>query len=291
MPPQRTLKVWGVPEHFNVPWLHSLEELRTTGVDVQWTEAKGGTGEMVGALRDGKADVALLLTEGAVKAAVETPAQVTIVGLYVTSPLVWAVLVGAKSDVSSLANKSPQTVRFAISRKGSGSHLMAMVLAKQLGWDPSALRFLEVGTLDNARAEMAKHNDVVFMWEKAMTQPFVTRNELKRIGQVPTPWPCFVVAANPKSLVTKADAVGKALAVVRKTCVAFKADKEAALSTIVNKFHLEKESAAEWFDKVEFASKPGIPPRVLDPVYSALADLGQVPKDGKTDVSKLVSKL
>ena len=44
-----TIRVGGVPEHFNVPWHQAIEDnsLAEAGLDVQWTEYSTGTGAMM----------------------------------------------------------------------------------------------------------------------------------------------------------------------------------------------------------------------------------------------------
>jgi hypothetical protein len=39
-----------------------------------------------------------------------------------------------------------------------------------------------------------------FLWEKYMTKPFHDRNELRKIGEVMTPWPSFMMAASEEFL-------------------------------------------------------------------------------------------
>ena len=38
-----------------------------------------------------------------------------------------------------------------------------------------------------------------FLWEKYTTSPFVKQNKCKFIGEVVTPWPCFVIVASEKN--------------------------------------------------------------------------------------------
>ena len=61
---------------------------------------------------------------------------VRLVGTYVEAPLTWAVSAGAASRHTSVA--SLQYGAIGISRIGSGSHVMAVVMAEQAGWLPPA---------------------------------------------------------------------------------------------------------------------------------------------------------
>jgi hypothetical protein len=44
------------------------------------------------------------------------------------------------------------------------------------------------------RAGVTEGKADAFLWERFMTEPFVQSGELKRVGELPTPWPCFVLA-------------------------------------------------------------------------------------------------
>ena len=65
----KTIKIAGVPEHFNLPWHLCLEnkEFETQNIDLQWTDVPEGTGKMCQMLRDGETDIAVILSEGIVK--------------------------------------------------------------------------------------------------------------------------------------------------------------------------------------------------------------------------------
>jgi len=64
----KTLKIGGVPEHFNLPWHQAIEQglFRNEGLEINWQDYPGGTGAMAKDLRSGDLDVAVLLTEGIV---------------------------------------------------------------------------------------------------------------------------------------------------------------------------------------------------------------------------------
>src|SRR4051812_46466076 len=91
------LRVGGVPEHFNVPWVSAVKD----SSDVSWKSFPGGTGAMCEAMSKNEIDCALLLTEGAVKHCLEKK-DCVLHGVYVQSPLMWGVHVGAKSSYNDL---------------------------------------------------------------------------------------------------------------------------------------------------------------------------------------------
>ena len=194
------IRVGGVPEHFCAPWhTASVKGLfEAAGLQVEWTDFPGGTGAMNRALRAGELDVALALTEGIV-ADIHHGNPSKLLGTYVSTPLTWGVHVAASSTLQTMADVDTG-VRYAVSRMGSGSHLMACVDAYARGLDAGALDFTIVGSLDGAREALREERADVFMWEKFTTKFLVDAGEWRRIGEVPTPWPCFSIAATDDAL-------------------------------------------------------------------------------------------
>jgi len=190
-----TIRVGGVPEHFNSPWHMAIENgaFAAAGLDVQWTTIDTGTGAMCKALANNEIDIAVALTEGVV-ADIAKGGQHKILGVYIASPLTWGVHVASESKFEGVESLKKGT--FGISRHGSGSHLMACVQAEKLNWNPTAdLNFTVVGNIEGARGALAKGEADAFMWEKFTTKPHVDSGEWRRTGECVTPWPCFVMSA------------------------------------------------------------------------------------------------
>ena len=55
--------------------------------------------------------------------------------------------------------------------------------------------FEVVNNLDGARSALKSDQAHIFLWEKYTTKFLVDQHEFKRIGEYPTPWPCFVISA------------------------------------------------------------------------------------------------
>ncbi len=64
-----TIRIAGVPEHFNLPWHLAIEngDFKKEAIDLQWTDVPEGTGKMCQMLRNNETDIAIILTEGIVK--------------------------------------------------------------------------------------------------------------------------------------------------------------------------------------------------------------------------------
>jgi len=246
-------------------------------VDVQWTEYPGGTGDMCKAVSKGDVDVAIMLTEGALVQALKDP-KIKIVGVYVSTSAIWGIHAGAESCSQSDIKDMRDVATFAISRFGSGSHLMSFVLAESLGWKPDSLKFEVVGGLAGAREKLPEDGSLVFMWEKFTTLPCVVDGTFKRVGEFPTPWPFFIVAANAdylESSFARQD-LQNVLKVVRDEANLFKNGGQETLDYIQKVYKIQPEAGAEWLKTVEWACSPVVDLDMLFRVGETLHRLGKI---------------
>ncbi len=271
-----TLNVGGVPEHFNLPWQLGIAggEFAQQSLQLNWTDYPGGTGAMTKDLRSGTLDVAVLLTEGIVADICKgNPAK--IVQPYVMTPLIWGIHVPAASsyqEVEELAGK-----RFAISRLGSGSHLMAFVHARQRGWNPESLQLITVGDMNGAREAFRKGEADAFMWEKAMIQPLVDAGEFRRVGECPTPWPCFVIAARDEVIRQRPAALRRMLSVINRASKDFM-QRPDAVSLVTERYGIKPADAQAWYAHTRWSTGEGLPPGTLPLVMQTLTDLRLIEK-------------
>ncbi len=266
-----TLSLGGVPEHFNIPWHQAIKKglFEKEALNIRWKDYPDGTGGLVSDLRSNVLDVAVLLTEGIVADICKgNPSK--IIAPYVVSPLIWGIHVPASSGFESIGEL--KETRFAISRYGSGSHLMAFVLAQQRGWNPQALKLVPIGNLEGARQAFRKGEADAFMWEKVMTQPLVDTGEFRRVGECPTPWPCFVIAARQEVIEKHPDALRKMLTVIRQASEAFKNSPE-AVQLVVNRFGIQPANASEWLAHTQWANGEHLSQNMLHHVEQTLLDL------------------
>jgi ABC-type nitrate/sulfonate/bicarbonate transport system substrate-binding protein len=215
------LKVGGVPEHFNYPWYLTLKNKEYTPekINLRWQDFPGGTGQMCKSLRSGEIDIAIVLTEGIIKDIAEgNPSK--IVQTFVKSPLIWGIHVGAKSKFKSIQDLKHAVI--AISRFGSGSHLMAIVNAFNQGWDVTTLKFKVVDNLQGGIDALTNGTADYFMWERFTTKPLVDNGTFRKIGNCPTPWPCFVIAVRNQVLEKHPKEVKKVLDIINDQTKDFK---------------------------------------------------------------------
>lgn len=266
------LRVGGVPEHFNMPWHWAIENqaFAREGIEVTWKDYPGGTGAMMQDLREGTLDVAVALTEGVV-AEIVNRQSCRIVQYFVTSPLRWGIHVAATSPFQRVEELRDQV--FAVSRLGSGSHLMAFVLGQQQDWATDRMQFEVVGGLHGARAALSAGTSVGFLWEKATTQPWVDDGEFRRIGVLDTPWPCFVVAARPALL--DQQELHRMLTVLNRSVVALRNHPEAQ-QRIAQKYQLSVAEVQAWWATTQWAPDQRVARNVLFKVMQTLQQLSVI---------------
>lgn len=218
----KTVKIGGVPEHFNLAWYLALKngEFKKEGVNLRWKDYLGGTGAMTKALRSGDIDLAVILTEGIIQDIIaDNPSR--IVQTFVKSPLIWGIHVAYNSPYQTIEDLRGK--KAAISRIGSGSHLMSFVNAQDNSWDLNRdLDFEIVDSLDGGVDALAQGRADYFLWEKFTTKPIVDEGVFKRLGDCPTPWPCFVIAARESFIKEDRETLETILSIINATTKGFK---------------------------------------------------------------------
>lgn len=249
----KTLKVAGVPEHFNLPWHLCIEnnEFKECGVDLQWINVPEGTGKMCQMLRENTTDIAIILTEGIIKdIALGNPSK--IVQTYVESPLLWGIHVDAKSKYHTLTDLKKG--KAAISRFGSGSHLMTYVNAQNQSWNLDQLEFEIVNTFQGGVESLIGGTSDYFLWEQFMTKPWVDNGTLRKIHTCPTPWPCFVIAVREEILEKKSHLINQILDIINKKTLNFK-NIPLITSVLAKRFNQKTEDIEAWIALTEWSQK------------------------------------
>lgn len=250
----KTVRIGGVPEHFNLPWYLTLRDksYHEFGVNLRWMDFHGGTGQMARALREGEIDLAVILTEGIIRD-ICNGNDCSIVQVFVKSPLVWGIHVASNSNFTEVTEL--KGTKAAISRFGSGSHLMAYINAEKEGWDPvTDLDFEVVRNLNGALESLPEGKGDYFMWEKFTTKPYVDEGVFRRIGVCPTPWPCFVIAVRNEVLKDDPEMIQNILKTINGTTREFK-EIPSIDSTISNRYGQKLEDVQEWLSMTEWSQE------------------------------------
>lgn len=247
------IRVGGVPEHFNLPWHLCLEngDFQKHNLQVTWIDFHGGTGEMSEALKSGDIDIAIMLTEGSIKEICEG-SPFKILQAYVKTPLLWGIHVHADSNFHKTEDLKNQTA--AISRYGSGSHLMTYVHANQQDWNTDNLKFHTTNNLTGAVESLTEGTSDYFLWEHFTTKPLVDQGVFRRLGDQPTPWPCFVVVTTESFLQQEANSINFVLNTVNHKSRALKSSQD-VIQQISERYHLNMEDVQEWLSLTEWSQQ------------------------------------
>jgi ABC-type nitrate/sulfonate/bicarbonate transport system substrate-binding protein len=149
---------------------------------------------------------------------------------------------------------------------------------EQRGWDSEQVNFVKVGNLAGARAAMAAGEADVFLWEKFMTKPYVDNGEFRRIGETPTPWPCFMIAARNERIRRSGKALHRMLIVIASTCADLMKNPD-AVSIIADRYHLKEEDVAVWFSITKWNLETTPDPTALQQAIKALAKAGIIEQE------------
>lgn len=253
---------------------------------------------MITSLRSDSIDLAIGLTEGWVAGLLNPQGQkekgYRIVGRWVQNPLRWAIVTGRdRAELNSVADLRNHK-RVGVSRLGSGSHIMAFVLAQQEGWTgDKVLDVVPLGPLADLIAGVTGQVPAAdfFMWEHFTTKPHFHGEHapLKKIGEIYTPWPSWHIAASEKRFPQpESDKVlAQVFEVLDRGIKTFNNDPEVGvkmLGTGELGCYYGEEDAREWLKKVGFAvGTRGVEKEVLDDVVKVLQMAGVVDKE--TDIT------
>ncbi|MEB2777113.1 ABC transporter substrate-binding protein [Algoriphagus sp. D3-2-R+10] len=273
----KTLRITGVPEHFNFPWkkVVAAQPFEKMGITLAWKDESRGSGQMNKDLREDETDIAIVLTESFLKDfEVGNPSKM--IGFHVKSPLNWGVHISGDSTVNSLDEIT--TPSFLISRIGSGSQLMSYVLAKREGWDSEKLEFKIVNNLHGALEAMNPEIPEMFLWEKYTTKPWVDTKQMKRIGEVSSPWPCFAIIASDKALAEFGEIVFQLRDLVYQTSKSLQTSLT-AIEDISKNYELNAPDVKEWFAQTTWATNAEITKTQLIESMNTMKELGIISKE------------
>ncbi|KAK1034407.1 hypothetical protein LTS16_015486 [Friedmanniomyces endolithicus] len=262
-PPKR-LRIGFIPEHFSTP----LHFARTHfALDGDLIPEPLGTGALTTRLKlpsseDQAFDVAIGLTEGFVadlgrSKTAGKEAGFGLVRTYVESPLCWAISTGAeRGDVGGVGDL-----------RGKRGWL-------EKGVDPFGVEVIgDFAALRKAVREGEGGNGGAdfFMWEHFTTKHYWDCGELKRVGEIYTPWPSWMIAArDPKDV-----RLGGIVEKINQGVKYYLEHKQEAVQHITSTMKYSKEDAEAWMGTVKFAEDVrGVDVGVVDETVKVLRKAG-----------------
>ncbi len=271
------IRIGGVPEHFNLP-IHQIKEngkFDQHGISMEWTDFYGGTGQMTKALRDDEVDICILLTEGIVKDIIKgNPSK--IISEYVITPLTWGIHTGLENSLQKKDYNFDK--KHAISRFGSGSHLISIVNANSKNQQISEEQFIVINDINGAIKSLNELETDVFYWEKYTTKPYVDAGLIRRIDEYLTPWPCFVIAATDKILKQHPKQIDLLLDLIQESCQLFMND-DSVIPIVSKRYDQQLNDVERWYHSTEWATNSWVSDKMLKSVIYHLRSANIVDQD------------
>jgi ABC-type nitrate/sulfonate/bicarbonate transport system substrate-binding protein len=199
-----------------------------------------------------------------------------IVSVFVNTPLTWGIHTGSANKLKHY--KDVFDKKIAISRFGSGSHLMPIVDANSKEKSIENSQFKIIKNLDGALSSLKALETDVFYWEKFTTSPYVKSGELRRIAEYNTPWPCFVVAATDNMIKKQPKELTRVLRTIHDSCDKFMLNPD-AIDIISEMYGIEYKDAERWYHSTEWATHGWVSDKMITSVIFNLRKASIIDKN------------
>jgi len=114
------------------------------------------------------------------------------------------------------------------------------------------------------------------MWEHFTTKPLVDNKIFRRLGDCPTPWPCFVIAVRDEILETNKEQIKDILEVINNTTSDFKQIPNID-TKLSHRYEQQLEDIREWLEITEW-SQTQLSNNILQKVQKQLFNLDIINK-------------
>ena len=153
---------------------------------------------------------------------------------------------------------------------------MGYVLADKHGWLSDSKQPFEpivLNTFDKLRAAVNSSEADFFMWEHFTSKKYYDNGEIKRIGEIYTPWSSWkIVARNPtdERIQPLSDAINKGIR-------HFNENQEEAVEYISTELDYSAEDARAWLKTVRFPNDvTGVDPEIVQKTVNILQKAGVI---------------
>ncbi|POS86513.1 hypothetical protein EPUL_000553 [Erysiphe pulchra] len=284
-----SLRIGYVPEHFSAPLFFAEKYFKLAAKLISFPS---GTGHMITSLRSGEIDVAIGLTEagspGKSDSVYNCSKYQKLTRLLITG---WDISAGARSSLNSVEDL--KGCKCGVSRIGSGSYVMAYALALQQNWlnhnspaDP--FEFITLQTFEKLRDAVNSGNADFFMWEHFTSKKYHDNGEIKRIGQIYTPWSSWKIVAS--TSIEKSDSrLQDLFQKLDKGIGYFNANHDEAIKYISTSLDYSEADARSWLETVKFsASTKGVDLNVIRSTVDVLRKASVLGQNGM-DVTEMIA--
>ena len=202
----------------------------------------------------------------------------------------WAISTGSKRTISNISDL--KNSKIGISRIGSGSYVMGFVLADKQGWlNPGSPAFenIPLQTFEKLRNGVNDGTVDFFMWEHFTSKRYYDNQEIKRIGQIYTPWSSWKIVASTK--LDGDERMEDLFAKIDKGVGYFEGHQPEAVEYISTELDYSKEDAREWLKTVKFSKGvKGVDLKVIENTVDVLKKAGVLGNDGMNAEQMIASQ-
>lgn len=171
---------------------------------------------------------------------------------------------------------------------------MSFVLANQHGWlspgKPPYADFVVLNTFEKLRGAVNAGEADFFMWEHFTSKRYYDSGEIRRVGEIYTPWSSWKIVASTRlassdprlsSLFEKLDAGIKH----------FQENQEEAVKYISTELDYSEEDAREWLKTVKFPTHTeGVDLKVIDKTVGLLQTAGVLVEGKGIGAAAMIAK-
>lgn len=238
-------------------------------------------------LASGETDLAVLVTEGAVRD-IANGGDERIIGTWVESPLTWGVHVPGSSSVHSVDDLGHAP--YLVSRMNSGSHVMGTLHAQRQGRATTAADFEVVNDLNGALASMADGRPCAFLWDTFITAKHVTSGAMRAVDEYRPDWPAFVVVARPEVVEQNPKAIATVMKIARDQASGFAIGKNAA-QVVADRYGADPLHAAVWLQHTKWSRDGVLPESAAATVAKALHGVALVPGTVEEAIARVLASV
>jgi hypothetical protein len=169
---------------------------------------------------------------------------------------------------------------------------MGFVLADKQGWlSPGSTPFknIPLQTFEKLRNGVNDGTVDFFMWEHFTSKRYYDNGEIKRIGEIYTPWSSWKIVTS-----TKLENDGRMedlFEKINKGVAYFDGHQDEAVKYISTELDYSEEDAREWLQTVRFASEvKGVDLKVIENTVDILKKAGVLGDDGMNATQMIASQ-
>lgn len=173
---------------------------------------------------------------------------------------------------------------------------MGFVLADREGWlQPEVSPYSQtvvLNTFENLRNAVNKGEADFFMWEHFTSKKYYDSGEIRRVGEIYTPWSSWKIVASTKLLAGgQRDArVTDLLGKLDQGIKYFNENKEEAVKYISTSLDYSEADARAWLDTVKFPAKTdGVKAETVDKCVNILQKAGVLTAGKGMDPKQMVA--